>query len=110
MSLSRRVKALREQRNMTQKQLAQTAHITQATLSRIESGQVKELKSEALKRLAVALGVTVDYLIGKTDELTPTDLVQSDPVARDLLQAYQELSAVGRAQLKNFVRFLESLD
>ena len=107
MSLSRKVKALRVTWNMTQKQLADTSHITQATLSRSESGQVKELKSEALKRLAVALGVTVDYLVGATDELTPTDIVQSDPIAQDIFQAYKKLSAVGRAQLKNFVRFLE---
>lgn len=91
---------------MNQKQLADASQITQATISRIESGQVRQLKSEALKRLATALGVTVDYLIEKTKELTPNDLVRSDPDATYILEGYETLSAEGRRQLKDFVRFL----
>jgi transcriptional regulator with XRE-family HTH domain len=107
MSLEEKVRRLREKRGMNQKQLAEASNITQATISRIESGQVKELKSEALKRLASALGVTVDYLVDKTSQLTLNDLVQSDPTARYILQGYEKLSATGREQLRNFVRFLE---
>ena len=108
MSLGKKIKTLRGKRNMNQKRLAEISQITQATISRIESGQVKELKSEALKRLAVALGVPVDYLVGRTNELTPTDIFQSDPLAKDLLRSYEKLSAAGRNQLENFIRFLES--
>ena len=107
MSLEEKVRQLREKRGMNQKQLAEASDITQATISRIESGQVKELKSQALKRLASALGVTVDYLVDKTPRLTLNDLVQSDPTARYILQGYEKLSAAGREQLRNFVRFLE---
>jgi len=107
MSLEEKVRQLREKRGMNQKQLAEASDITQATISRIESGQVKELKSQALKRLASALGVTVDYLVDKIPRLTLNDLVQSDPTARYILQGYEKLSAAGREQLRNFVRFLE---
>jgi transcriptional regulator with XRE-family HTH domain len=107
MSLEEKVRQLREKCGMNQKQLAEASDITQATISRIESGQVKELKSEALKRLASALGVTVDYLVDKTSRLTPNDIVQSDPDAQYLLRGYEKLSADGREQLLNFIRFLE---
>ena len=107
MSLEEKVRQLREQRGMNQKQLADASNITQATISRIESGQVKELKSEALKRLASALGVTVDYLVDKTSRLTPNDIAESDPDAQYLLRGYEKLSADGREQLLNFIRFLE---
>lgn len=107
MSLGGKVKRLREKRGMNQKQLADASRITQATISRIESGQVKELKSQALRRLAEALGVTVDYLVGRTPELTPDDIVRSDPDAQFIFRGYEKLSSSAREQLKDFVRFLE---
>jgi transcriptional regulator with XRE-family HTH domain len=107
MSLAEKVKQQREKLGMNQKQLAETSGITQATISRIESGQVKELKSGALKRLAAALRVTVDFLVDKTDKLTANDIVQSDPNAHYIFSGYEKLSAKGREQLKDFVRFLE---
>jgi len=107
MTLGEKVRRMREKLGMNQKQLAEASGITQATISRIESGQVKELKSEALKRLAKALGITVDYLVDKTDRLTPNDIVRSDPTAQYIFRGYEKLSATGREQLKSFVRFLE---
>ena len=107
MSLGKMVKRLREKRGMNQKQLAEASEITQATISRIESEQMKQLKSEALKRLADTLGVTVDYLVGQTNTLTPDDIVRSDPDAARIFRGYEKLSAEGREQLKNFIHFLE---
>jgi transcriptional regulator with XRE-family HTH domain len=106
MSLGEKVKALREKKGMNQKQVAEASSITQATISRIESGGVKELKSEALKRLAEALGVTVDYLVGKTEKLTPSDIIGSDTTVQYILSGYVKLSRERRDQLRNFVRFL----
>jgi transcriptional regulator with XRE-family HTH domain len=108
MSLGEKVKALRGKKGMNQKQVAEASSITQATISRIESGWVKELKSEALKRLAGALGVTVDYLVDKTEKLTPSDIISSDTTAQYILSVYEKLSRERRDQLKNFVRFLEA--
>jgi transcriptional regulator with XRE-family HTH domain len=110
MSLGTTVKWLREQLGMNQKQLAQRSGIAQATISRIESEQVKELKSEALIRLAKALGVTVDFLVGKTDRLTYEDVVRADPIAQEILRGYMRLSSHGREMLKTFVHFLETLN
>ena len=66
LTVGERIKQLREKKGMNQKQLAEKAKMTRATISRIETGQVKEVKSEALKKLAVALGVTVDFLVGQS--------------------------------------------
>ena len=107
MSLGYKVKDLREKKGMNQQQVADTSGITQATISRIESGEIKQLKSEKLKGLAEALGVTVDYLVDKTKTLSPSDIVQSNPAAQRIFRSYQKLSARGRRQLEDFVRFLE---
>jgi transcriptional regulator with XRE-family HTH domain len=102
-----KVKKKREEKGMNQKELANASGITQATISRIESGQVRELKSGALKRLASALGVTVDFLVGKTERLTPEDIVSSDADAKYLLRGYEKLSGADRKLLKDYLRYLE---
>ena len=107
MSLGEKVKELREKKGMNQKELSKASAITQATISRIEKGKVNQLKSEALKRLADALGSTIDYLVDKTDKLTPNDILQSDDTAKHLFRGYEKLSSDGRKQLINFVNFLE---
>ncbi len=107
MSLGRRVRDLREKLGMNQKELANASQITQATISRIESEEVHQLKSEALKRLAKALKTTVDYLIGKTDKMTPSDIVDSDPQAKAIFRGYEKLSKEGKKQLADFLRYLQ---
>jgi transcriptional regulator with XRE-family HTH domain len=107
MSLGEKVKDLREKKGMNQKQLAEASNITQATISRIESGWVKELKSGALRRLAEALGVTVDFLVDRTEELAPIDIISSDTTIRDMLTGYMKLSSERRGQVIDFMSFLE---
>lgn len=110
MSLGQKVRQLRKKLGLNQKQLAEMSDITQATISRIESEGVKELKSEALKRLAAALSVTVDYLIDKTDSLTPDERIRSDETAYSIFRGYEKLTPKGREQLKRFAQWLEQED
>jgi transcriptional regulator with XRE-family HTH domain len=106
MGLGMRLKEIREKREISQRQLARAADISSATISRIESGRVKDLGGEALKNLAGVLGVTVDYLVGKTDRLTPEDVVRSDDKARYLFRGFEELSGRGRTELIRFLDYL----
>jgi len=106
MMLKAKIKALRKKTGMNQKALAKKSSITQATISRIESGQVKTLKAPAMKRLASSLGVTVDYLADKSAKLTTDNIVVSDPVARKMVKIYRKLDAVKREQLASYAEFL----
>ena len=63
LSLADRVRFLREIKNWMQKDLAEESRITQATISRIESGKIKELKWSTCRRLAIALGVSMEHLL-----------------------------------------------
>jgi PAS domain S-box-containing protein len=64
MSLGRTLKALRQKQALNQKALSALSGVSQATISRIETGRVRQLRSSALKNLADALGVSVDFLMG----------------------------------------------
>ena len=91
---------------MNQQELADRAGLTQATISRIESGRVEQLKSDALKQLAEALRVTMDYLVGRTSEVDAQDLLGSDPEAEELVRLYGELSPQNRRRMVEFAWFL----
>jgi len=108
MSLGKRVQKLREERGMNQRQLAEACGLTQATISRIESGQVVQLKSEAMKRLARCLGVTTDFLTGNTDNMTSSELIEADKNAQYIFRGYEKLPEEGKQELKGFIDWLEN--
>ena len=55
-ALAREIIALRQQRNLTQRQLAEKAGTSQPTIARVESGSYRNLSLAFLRRLAEALG------------------------------------------------------
>jgi transcriptional regulator with XRE-family HTH domain len=68
MALSYRVKKRRELLKMSQGQLARRAGINQGLLSRIESGGTPSPGAVILKRLALALGCSTDWLLEMYEE------------------------------------------
>ncbi|MBQ0037860.1 MAG: helix-turn-helix transcriptional regulator [Clostridiales bacterium] len=67
-----RLKELRKARHITQLKLALDLHMSQNTISRYETGEHEPGIAELVK-LADYFHVSVDYLIGRTDnpEYTP---------------------------------------
>lgn len=98
MAFTDRLARLRKARGLTQKELASLVGLNQAQIHRYEKGAAEPSMS-ALKRLAVALGVTIDELVFDDAERGPDDdlrlqfdaLRQFPPeekkAARDLLDA-----------------------
>lgn len=60
-----RIRDLREDRDMSQTQVAALLHVSQSTYSRYESGFL-DIPSGILLALADLYGVTVDYLLGRS--------------------------------------------
>ena len=65
-----RVRDLREDRDLKQKDLAKLLQVHQTTYSDYELGMLN-LPVNALHQLADFYGVSVDYLLGRTDEPQP---------------------------------------
>jgi len=59
-----KIRQLREQKNMTQMQLAEKIDITDRGLSKIEVGRVSP-QLETLISIASVLGVSIDYLVSE---------------------------------------------
>ena len=67
------LKELRENKKLSQKQLAADLHISQSTVGMWESGK-REPNFEMLTKLAEYFNVSTDYLIGNLDTPTPKTL------------------------------------
>lgn len=64
----KRLNIAKKQKRYTLKQLAELSGLTGGTVNKIMSGELKKIKPDKLARLAEALDVTIDYLLGKSDE------------------------------------------
>lgn len=99
MDLGARVRTQRERLGMSQSQLAAAAGMSQPSLSRLEAGRGGEPMAGTLLRLANALRVPTDWLLGRTDQVVPSDVLQFDPDAREMLRGYSRLNQSDRKHM-----------
>ena len=66
-SIGDKLRILRESMGMTQDDLAEATGMNRVTIAKYEIGKI-EPKSKSLSRLAAALDVSTDYLVGQIDE------------------------------------------
>lgn len=65
--IGRRIKEIREEKGLTQSKLAEIAHIARVSVGNYERG-IRIPKADVMHSIAVALGVSVDDLLGRTRE------------------------------------------
>lgn len=65
-----RLRNLREDRDLTQREMAEILNMSQTGYSKYETGE-NDIPAEILIRLAVFFGTSVDFLLGLTDEKKP---------------------------------------
>ena len=94
--IAERITKARKELGLNQKELAKKANLTEANLSRYENG-VREPKSAVLARLADALEVSTDYLVGLTDEKNYDSYDVNKKDEDDILLALKDLES----RLKN---------
>ena len=64
MGLAERLRACREAKGLSQRELAKLAGLRHATISEIERGVRQWIRTDVAMKLARNLGVSVDHLIG----------------------------------------------
>ena len=105
MTLGEKITDLRHRLGISQRQLADRCGVTQATLSRAESGQVRQLRAGTLKRLAEALSVSVDDLLSRKPEPSPVSRSQS--ILGRLVARLQKFPAEKLMAVESYVDFVE---
>ncbi len=105
--MKERLRNLRIESGMTQKQLAQTINSTNKNIWAYENGLATP-PIDVLKSYADTFNVSVDYLLGRTDDLgatipTAQDLSRDE---REVLELYAALSPTRKEDLMIFLRAL----
>ena len=85
--LGERIKAYRESKKMTQKDIAEILEVEPGTISKYESGMI-EPNIESIKRLAETFGITIDELLKNEDE-------KFDISKIDILECLKEQKEMG---------------
>jgi len=83
-----KVRALRQEKGLTQKQLASKLEITKSTISGYEQG-TKSPSVEALIKLCSLFNVSADYLLGLSDSME----LKMSPLTDDQTQLIMRLIA-----------------
>ncbi|MBF9052312.1 helix-turn-helix domain-containing protein [Roseobacter sp. HKCCD9010] len=94
-----RLRAARDLREWSQSELADQAGMPPSSIAHFEAGSRKP-SFDTLRRLANALEVTTDYLLGRADD--PALAQSGDPLYRDV----SKLSARDRELAKDFLQML----
>jgi len=63
----KRLRDLREDKDLTQQDIAKLLHCSQTTYSRYETGN-SNIPIDALQKLAIFYNTSIDYIIGLTEE------------------------------------------
>ena len=66
----RRIRDLREDKDMLQKDVAELLNISQTNYSKYELGKIN-IPINTLKKLALIFDTSIDYLLGLTNERRP---------------------------------------
>lgn len=96
MSIGQNLKKIRNQRNLTQGQLADNAKLSLNQISRIERGSAKP-ELETIKKLAIALYCSSDELIFDDHEFISSDEL------RILFNAVEDLSEDKKEMIQDFI-------
>ena len=104
------LRELRTEKNMTQKELSEQLDLSKNTVCEYEKGRA-EPSLETLLKLSAIFGVSVDYLLGRSDDFGNVTVTTASPSAvltpdeQEILETYRNLPPHRR---KTFMLFVES--
>nr|WP_296267505.1 helix-turn-helix transcriptional regulator [uncultured Merdimonas sp.] len=110
MSFGEKLKALRQQNDMTQEYVADHLKVSRSTIAGYETKN-RQPSHEKLTALAALFQVSVDYLLDEDDGKTVELSVSRPPLSeRTLLSRYRSLSVRSKRDLTDYLSFLELRD
>lgn len=102
--ISQRIKELRAEKKVSQKELASQLFISPQAISKWERNEATP-NPEAITKMAEILGVSADYLLGRTDqkEKLPTGSEELSNAEVELVSAYREAPANVQAAIRTLL-------
>ena len=87
--IGKTIKRIREEKNLTQQQIAELVNMHRSNYSKVESGD-RELSIEAINKIAKYFGMSIDELVNFEGNL-PNDVTVGDKSLMEQVKLIQEL-------------------
>jgi transcriptional regulator with XRE-family HTH domain len=105
--IKNQLKKAREQRKLTQEDLARKVNVTKGTISNYENGHSTP-SNDMLNTLADVLNTTTDYLLGREDSVSaPTKPLPADEVVGKVIDVAGKEIKLSEDELKVFNKIKE---
>ena len=95
-----RIKQKRTEKKITPDDLAKKLGLNKSTIQRYETGKIKAVKLPVIEAMARMLHVNPAWLIGKSEEETPSYSVHLDSKSQELLNNYNKLNDLGQHEVR----------
>lgn len=113
--MSNRLKQLRNEKNLTTRELAEIYGVSHASISRAETGD-RNLNEQDIAFFTKFFNVSADYLLGISNERTNTiqviDMVNTpngvSQVQLEILKRVEDLDAKDVEQIMDYIDFIKS--
>ena len=111
MDLGKKIKQMRNQKGLTQEEVAKYVGVGKSAVAKWENGRVSEIKRSNLQKLSEALGLKPTQLLGdiKENPIEAADFladVYLDMELRDMIVKYNGLDDTKKAQVREYVLLL----
>lgn len=106
--MAHRLRELRKERGLTLLQVAEKLGVTESTVQRYESGNIKNLKYETMVELAELFDVAPAYLMGWTSSENSSQ--KDNQELAEVVNLFQKLNRAGRQEALNRLMEMTELE
>jgi transcriptional regulator with XRE-family HTH domain len=122
-TIGERIRRLRKEKDISQEQLGKMVNVGKTTISNYETNYSSP-DTETLKKLAECFGVSVDYLLGRTDIRNPADeiadAVKEEPELadfwsmlrqrEDLKILFKQTKKLNPKEIQQIIRIIKAIE
>lgn len=106
MAIGERIKEARGKKGYSLEDVAKLVGTSRQTINRYETGIIKNIPTDVIERLSVALGVTPAYLMGWDEEGATKKDDEKDKAIEKLLFDIAKLTPENRVKLADYLALL----
>lgn len=103
MDYSEAIKRARKEKFLTQKELADASGLSVSAIKFFEQGR-SEPNAGSIKKIAKALNVSIDYLVGRTDDPTP---IVVEHISSERVAFIDEVMKMPDQDLERLIKYYE---
>lgn len=107
-TLNDKIRREMERLGINQAELSRRAGITRSALTQILAGQ-RTPSTPVIIMLSSVLGLSIDYLLGKTDSSEIEDILQNENILQ-LVRGFLQLSAKDQERVLQLIDFLQKTE